>query len=43
MIWRLDYLARVGATNARFDLRAFVPALMEANQAKLANYEDYAK
>src|SRR6516162_1647931 len=43
MIWRIDYLARVGATNPRFDFRPFLPALMEANRAKLPNYEDYAK
>jgi hypothetical protein len=43
MIWCIGYLARVGATNARFDFSPFLPALMEANRAKLPNYEDYAK
>src|SRR5512132_1421382 len=35
VIWGIDYLVRVGATNARFDFRAVLPQLMEANQAEI--------
>jgi hypothetical protein len=36
VIWSINYLVRVGATNARFDFRPVLPQLMEANQAELA-------
>jgi hypothetical protein len=42
VIWGIDYLRQVGATKARFDFRAVLPRLMEANRAELPNYEDYA-
>jgi len=42
MIWGIDYLGRVDATKARFDFRPILPRLMEANQAELPNYKDYA-
>ena len=42
MIWGLDYLRRVGATNAQFDFHPVLPRLMEANSAELPGYKDYA-
>jgi hypothetical protein len=42
MIWGIDYLGRAGATNTRFDFRAVLPRLMEANRAELPEYDDYA-
>jgi Lanthionine synthetase C-like protein len=42
MIWGIDYLARVGATSARFDFRPFLQRLIEANRAELPDYKDYA-
>jgi hypothetical protein len=42
MIWGIDYLGQVGATNARFDFRPVLPRLMEANRAELPDYDDYA-
>jgi hypothetical protein len=35
MMWGIDYLGRVGATNAQFDFRPLLPRLMEANRAEL--------
>jgi hypothetical protein len=42
MMWGLEYLRRVGATNAQFDFRPVLPRLMEANSAELPGYKDYA-
>jgi hypothetical protein len=42
VIWTIDYLIRVGATDARFDFRSVLPRLMEANRAELPKYKDYA-
>jgi lanthionine synthetase-like protein len=42
MIWALDYLGRIGATETRFDFRPVLPALLEASRAELPNYGDYA-
>jgi hypothetical protein len=42
MMWGIEYLGRVGATNARFDFRSVLPRLLDANRAELPNYEDYA-
>jgi hypothetical protein len=42
MMWGIDYLGPVGATNARFDFCPVVPRLMEANRAELPDYKDYA-
>ena len=42
VIWAIDYLGRVGATNARFDFRPILQRLMEANRAELPKYGDYA-
>jgi hypothetical protein len=42
VIWGIDYLSRVGATKTRFDFRPFLPRLLEANQAELPDYGDYA-
>jgi hypothetical protein len=41
MMWGIDYLGRVGATNARFDFRPFLRRLMEANRAELPTYKNY--
>jgi Lanthionine synthetase C-like protein len=42
VIWGIDYLVRVGATDTRFDFRPILPRLMEANRAELPKYKDYA-
>lgn len=42
MVWSIDYLQRVGATDSRFDLRPCLPRLMDVNRAELPDYEDYA-
>jgi hypothetical protein len=42
MMWGIDYLGLVGATDTRFDFRPFLPRLMEVNRAELPAYEDYA-
>jgi hypothetical protein len=42
MMWGIDHLGRVGATNARFDFRPVLPRLMEANRTELPGYKDYA-
>jgi len=42
MMWGIDYLARVGAIDARFDFRPVLARLMEANRAELPRYGDYA-
>jgi Lanthionine synthetase C-like protein len=36
VIWALEYLRRVGATEAGFDLRPVLPRLLEANKAEFA-------
>ena len=36
VMWARDYLRRVGATRADFDLRPSLPRLIEANQAEFA-------
>jgi hypothetical protein len=36
MIWALEYLRRIGATAAGFDLRPVLPRLLAANQAEFA-------
>ena len=41
MIWGLDYLARVGATNAVFDFRPVLRHLLEANRVAFSKM-DYA-
>jgi Lanthionine synthetase C-like protein len=42
MMWGIDYLGLVGATDTRFDFRPFLPRLMEVNRAELPAYQDYA-
>jgi hypothetical protein len=42
MVWGIDYLCRVGATEARFDFRPVLPRLLEANQAEFAKFGQYA-
>src|SRR5215467_15958722 len=37
VMWALEYLRRVGATRADFDLRPSVPRLIEANRAEFAS------
>jgi hypothetical protein len=39
VIWGLDYLARSGATRARFDFRPVLPQLLEGSAAELAAYQ----
>jgi hypothetical protein len=41
MIWGLEYLSGIGATQARFDFRPTLPKLLAANQAEFER-EDYA-
>lgn len=43
MVWGIDYLQRVGATDSRFDFRPYLPRLLEVNRAELPDYDDYAE
>jgi hypothetical protein len=42
VIWALEHLRRVGATNADFDFRPYLPQLLEKTKAEMSAYEDYA-
>jgi hypothetical protein len=42
VIWGIEYLSRVGATKTHYDFRPVLPRLMQATQAELPNYGDYA-
>jgi hypothetical protein len=42
VIWAIDRLGRAGACRRRFDFRPVLPRLMEATQAELPNYGEYA-
>lgn len=45
MIWGLEYLRRVGATQAHIDFRPVLPRLIDANRAQFTRekYNDYAE
>ena len=38
VVWALDYLARIGATKARFDFRPVLPRLLAATRDQFANF-----
>ena len=42
VIWGLDYLQRVGATTTAADFRPILMRLLEATQAEMAGYGEYA-
>src|SRR5262249_54406014 len=42
VIWAIDRLGRAGACRRRFDFRPVLPRLMEATQAELPDYGEYA-
>ena len=42
VIWGLEYLRRLGATNVDFDFRPYLPQLLEKTKNEMATYEDYA-
>jgi hypothetical protein len=42
MIWAIDYLGRVGATEKRFDVRPFLSRLLDASRALQPLYQEYA-
>ena len=42
MIWGLDYLKRVGATNAAIDFRPVLARLLDRTQAEMTTYGDYS-
>jgi len=42
VIWALEHLKRVGATNANFDFRPYLPQLLEKTKTEMATFKDYA-
>src|SRR5262245_56166271 len=42
MVWGLDYLKRVGATQTAIDFRPLLARLLERTQAEMTTYQDYS-